>query len=372
MARKRKSGVTARPDSEARDVKDDRDSDEPIALREDAEECDEGARAADLDEHALLLEELAQLRRALEKRESDFAAIMVAQQRQAEAMLHGVVNRFALALSAQKVGPNPECEDGAEVRIQSPDNSPGGVISVERVSDGEVSFETPACDHYDDGYDGWHDAGDAEPVPREDFREFDMYGYAKEADDDEKTPWRRGSRYGEQSWRVVGRCWTKKDAMQAVKKMFGSKRVAGLNNGKTAYYTCGEHVGCECRYRVTFSTKNNAWLVAKQKYMDHERGELPRVEPIEKTAELIPIDGVGDANSNGVKKARSTRSGIARGISDEMKKDVCRLFDMHGYGGGKLLSFLKSLHPTLELTDFPTARQITVRSEISSVCCSEL
>jgi hypothetical protein len=71
MARKRKSGVTARQDSEARDVKDDRDSDEPIALREDAEECDEGARAADLDEHALLLEELAQLRRALEKREID-------------------------------------------------------------------------------------------------------------------------------------------------------------------------------------------------------------------------------------------------------------------------------------------------------------
>ena len=61
-------------------------------------------------------------------------------------------------------------------------------------------------------------------------------------------------------------------------KMFGSKRVAGLNNGKTAYYTCGEHVGCECRYRVTFSTKNNSCLVAKQKYMDHERGELPRVE----------------------------------------------------------------------------------------------
>ena len=54
------------------------------------------------------------------------------------------------------------------------------VISVERVSDGEVSYETPAYDHYDDGYDGWHDAGDAEPVPREDFREFDMYGYVKE------------------------------------------------------------------------------------------------------------------------------------------------------------------------------------------------
>ena len=71
MARNRKSGVTARQDSEARDVKDDRDSDEPIALREDAEECDEGARAADLDENALMREELAQLRRALEKRESD-------------------------------------------------------------------------------------------------------------------------------------------------------------------------------------------------------------------------------------------------------------------------------------------------------------
>ena len=71
MARKRKSGVTARQDSEARDVKDDRDSDEPIALREDAEECDEGARAAGLDEHALMREEFAQLRRALEKRESD-------------------------------------------------------------------------------------------------------------------------------------------------------------------------------------------------------------------------------------------------------------------------------------------------------------
>ena len=54
MARKRKSGVTARQDSEARDVKDDQDSDEPIALREDAEECDEGARAADLDENALM------------------------------------------------------------------------------------------------------------------------------------------------------------------------------------------------------------------------------------------------------------------------------------------------------------------------------
>ena len=38
---KTQSGVTARQDSEARDVKDDRDSDEPIALREDAEECDE-------------------------------------------------------------------------------------------------------------------------------------------------------------------------------------------------------------------------------------------------------------------------------------------------------------------------------------------
>ena len=43
-------------------MKDDRDSDEPIALREDAEECDEGARAADLDEHALLLEELGRMR----------------------------------------------------------------------------------------------------------------------------------------------------------------------------------------------------------------------------------------------------------------------------------------------------------------------
>jgi len=35
MARKRKSEVTARPDSEARDVKDDRDSDDPIAIRGD-------------------------------------------------------------------------------------------------------------------------------------------------------------------------------------------------------------------------------------------------------------------------------------------------------------------------------------------------
>ena len=80
-------------------MKDDRDSDEPIALREDAEECDEGARAADLDEHALMREELAQLRRALE---SDFAALLVAQQQQTEAMLHGFVNRFALALSAEE------------------------------------------------------------------------------------------------------------------------------------------------------------------------------------------------------------------------------------------------------------------------------
>ena len=68
MARKRKSGVTARQDSEARDVKDDRDSDEPIALREDAEECDRRP-CTDLDENALLLEELAQLRRAVEKGE---------------------------------------------------------------------------------------------------------------------------------------------------------------------------------------------------------------------------------------------------------------------------------------------------------------
>ena len=98
MARKRKSGVTARQDSEARDVKDDRDSDEPIALREDAEECDEGARAADLDEHALIREELGQTRRAWEKRESDFAALMVAQQQQTEAMLHGVVNSFRASL----------------------------------------------------------------------------------------------------------------------------------------------------------------------------------------------------------------------------------------------------------------------------------
>jgi len=102
MARKRKSGVTARQDSEARDVKDDRDSDEPIALREDAEECDEGARAADLDEHALMREELAQILRALEKRESDFAALLVAQQQQTEAMLDGFFNRFALALSAEE------------------------------------------------------------------------------------------------------------------------------------------------------------------------------------------------------------------------------------------------------------------------------
>ena len=80
-------------------MKDDRDSDEPIALREDAEECDEGARAADLDEHALMREELAQLRRALE---SDFAALLVAQQQQTEAMLHGLFNRFALALSAEE------------------------------------------------------------------------------------------------------------------------------------------------------------------------------------------------------------------------------------------------------------------------------
>ena len=116
MARKRKSGVTARQDSEARDVKDDRDSDEPIALREDAEECDEGARAADLDEHALLLEELAQLRRALEKRESDFAALLVAQQQQTEAMFHGFVNRFALALSGHKV--MHERTRSPETRIQ--------------------------------------------------------------------------------------------------------------------------------------------------------------------------------------------------------------------------------------------------------------
>ena len=102
MARKRKSGVTARQDSKARDVKDDRDSDEPIALREDAEECDEGARAAGLDEHALMREEFAQLRRALEKRESDFAVLLVAQQQQTEAMLHGLFNRFALALSAEE------------------------------------------------------------------------------------------------------------------------------------------------------------------------------------------------------------------------------------------------------------------------------
>ena len=101
MERKRKSGVTARQDSEARDVKDDRDSDEPIALREDAEECDEGARAAGLD--ALIPEELGQILRAWDKkRESDFAAFMVAHQQQTEAMLHGFVNRFALALSAEE------------------------------------------------------------------------------------------------------------------------------------------------------------------------------------------------------------------------------------------------------------------------------
>ena len=53
-------------------MKDDRDSDEPIALREDAEECDEGARAAGLD--ALIREELGQILRAWDKkRESDFA-----------------------------------------------------------------------------------------------------------------------------------------------------------------------------------------------------------------------------------------------------------------------------------------------------------
>lgn len=115
MARKRKSGVTARQDSEARDVKDDRDSDEPIALREDAEECDEGARAAGLD--ALIREELGQILRAWDKkRESDFAALLVAQQQQTEAMLHGVVNRFALALSAHKV--MHERTRSPETRIQ--------------------------------------------------------------------------------------------------------------------------------------------------------------------------------------------------------------------------------------------------------------
>ena len=82
-------------------MKDDRDSDEPIALREDAEECDEGARAAGLD--ALIREELGQILRAWDKkRESDFAALLVAQQQQTEAMLHGLVNRFALALSAEE------------------------------------------------------------------------------------------------------------------------------------------------------------------------------------------------------------------------------------------------------------------------------
>ena len=41
-----KSKGTARPDSEARDLKDDRDSGDPIALRKDEEACDKGARAA--------------------------------------------------------------------------------------------------------------------------------------------------------------------------------------------------------------------------------------------------------------------------------------------------------------------------------------
>ena len=159
------------------------------------------------------------------------------------------------------------------------------------------------------------------------------------------------------------RCLTKKDAMQTVKEMFGSKRIAGRNNGRSAYYTCGQRVGCEFRYRVTFSVKNGAWLVAKQKCMEHECGELPRIGPVEMTAQLVPIDGVGDTNTDEVKRDRSTSKGIARGISDEMKDDVCRLFDMDGYGGEQLLNFLKSLHPSLDSTDFPTARQITVRSQ---------
>ena len=90
--------------------KDDRDSDEPIALREDAEECDEGARAAGLD--ALIREELGKSPRD-GTRKGATSPLLVAQQQQTEAMLHGVVNRFALALSAHKVGPKPECEDGA-------------------------------------------------------------------------------------------------------------------------------------------------------------------------------------------------------------------------------------------------------------------
>ena len=115
MARTRKPGVTARRDSGGRDVKDDGDWDEPIALREDAEECDEGARAAGLD--ALIPEELGQILRAWDKkRESDFAAFMVAHQQQTEAMFHGFVNRFALALSGHKV--MHERTRSPETRIQ--------------------------------------------------------------------------------------------------------------------------------------------------------------------------------------------------------------------------------------------------------------
>lgn len=55
----------------------------------------------------------------MEKRESEFAAFIHAHEARTEAMLSGAINRFALALSAQKVGSNPASEDDAEVRTQS-------------------------------------------------------------------------------------------------------------------------------------------------------------------------------------------------------------------------------------------------------------
>jgi len=140
------------------------------------------------------------------------------------------------------------------------------------------------------------------------------------------------------------------------------KQQERISSAKRTYYKCAVHVGCACTYRI--SRSKNGWVIAKRWYEDHERNDLPEVQPIKRVVPLIPIDGEGDASEDGVTITRSTLNGPFRGVSLPVQSAIWRLHTEHGYSGHAILQHLEkdtSLWDVpLSRAKLPTVKQIYV------------
>ena len=73
-------------------------------------------------------------------------------------------------------------------------------------------------------------------------------------------------------WEVVDLCTTRKDGREMAQTYLNGRFKLRSGNNRIMYYTCTSHEDCKCCYRVSFSTKQASWVVAKRDYLDHEHG----------------------------------------------------------------------------------------------------